>query len=121
MLISQAANPMASPSLTMRRVAAAFVLILAVFTSACTFDETTQRSVSGAGIGAAVGAAGGALFGAMAGVPAMGAAIGAAGGAAIGGAGGYIYDQQTKRGEAEAESERLRQENEALKAKQANP
>jgi YMGG-like Gly-zipper len=84
----------------------------------CTMTETEQRAVSGTGIGAAVGAAGGALIGAIAGKPGTGAAIGAATGAAVGGTGGYIRDQQVKRGDAQAEADQLRAENEQLRLQQ---
>jgi hypothetical protein len=80
----------------------------------CTMTETEQRTASGTGIGAAVGAAGGALIGALAGKPGTGAAIGAAAGAALGGTGGYIRDQQVKRGDAQAEADLLRAENAPL-------
>ncbi len=110
------AAPAMPAQFALPRLLAALVILIAVGMTACTFGETEQRTVSGAGIGAAVGAAGGAIFGAMAGVPGTGAAIGAGVGAAVGGAGGYVFDQQTRRQAAEAESERLRRENEALKA-----
>lgn len=84
----------------------------------CTMSETQQRTASGAGIGAAAGAAGGALIGALTGNAGTGAAIGALSGAAVGGAGGYVHDQQVKRGEAETETEQLRRENDQLRAQQ---
>lgn len=94
-------------------VALAAVIVL----GGCTMSETEQRTVSGAGIGAAAGAAGGALIGAFVGRPGTGAAIGAAAGAAVGGAGGYIHDQQVKKGEAQSDADQLRQENEQLRQK----
>lgn len=78
------------------------IALLGLAISACTMTETQQR----VGTGAAIGAAGGAVLGGG-----QGAAIGAAAGAA----GGYMVDQHKKRGEAEAENERLRQENEELR------
>jgi uncharacterized protein YcfJ len=101
------------------RLVAPLLVAFAVLVGGCTMNETEQRTVSGAGIGAVVGAAGGALFGAMAGVPGTGAAIGAAVGTAIGGAGGYIYDQHKKTEASEAETQRLKQENQQLKQQQA--
>lgn len=98
-----------------RRVLVSVALGAMVVLGGCTMSETQQRTVSGAGIGAGVGAAGGALIGAFAGRPGTGAAIGAAAGAAVGGAGGYIHDQQVKRGEAQSEADQLRRENEQLR------
>ena len=96
------------------RLVAPLLLALAVVLGGCTMSETEQRTARGAGIGAAAGAAAGALFGAFAGVPGTGAAIGAAAGATLGAGGGYIVDQRKKREAAEAESQRLRQENQQL-------
>lgn len=96
------------------RLFAPLLLALSVVLGGCTMTETEQRTASGAGIGAAAGAAAGALFGAFAGVPGTGAAIGAAAGTALGAGGGYIVDQRKKREAAEAESQRLRWENQQL-------
>jgi hypothetical protein len=98
-----------------KRVLGSVALAAAIVLGGCTMSETEQRTVSGAGIGAAVGAAGGALIGAFVGRPGTGAAIGAAAGTAIGGAGGYIHDQQVKKGEAQSDADQLRQENEQLR------
>ena len=100
------------------RLAAPLLVAFALVVGGCTMNETEQRTVSGAGIGAVVGAAGGALFGAFAGVPGTGAAIGAAVGTAVGGAGGYIYDQHKKTEEAQAETQKLKQQNQQLQQKQ---
>lgn len=97
------------------RLLAPLLLALSVVLGGCTMSDTGQRTTSGAGIGAAAGAAAGALFGAFAGVPGTGAAIGAAAGAGLGAGTGYIVDQQQKRADAEAESQRLRQENQQLR------
>ena len=78
------------------------VISLALTVGACTMNQTQQR----VGSGAVLGAAGGALLGGK-----QGALIGAAAGAA----GGYMVDQHSKRGDAEAENARLRQENERLR------
>ena len=100
------------------RLLAPLLVAFAIVVGGCTMNETEQRTVSGAGIGAVVGAAGGALFGAFAGVPGTGAAIGAAVGTAVGGAGGYIYDQHKKTEEAQAETQKLKQQNQQLQQKQ---
>ena len=76
-----------------------FLLVsLALGVGACTMTETQQRTVSGAAIGAAAGAL-------------IGGRSGAAWGAAVGAGGGYLVDQQKKRESAEAENQRLREEN----------
>jgi uncharacterized membrane protein len=83
------------------------LLALAAFVSGCAMNETQQRT----GTGAAIGALGGALIGTSRESAAIGAAIGAAG--------GYLYDQTNKREDSQAENERLRRENEALKQQQS--
>lgn len=77
--------------------------LIALFASGCAMNETQQRT----GTGAALGALGGAVLGTSRESAAIGAAVGAAG--------GYLYDQFNKREDAEAENERLRQENARLK------
>lgn len=74
------------------------VVSLALAVGACTMTETQQRTGSGAAIGAAAGAL-------------IGGRSGAAWGAAVGAGGGYLVDQQKKRESAEAENQRLREEN----------
>jgi len=65
------------------------VLVVAMFTAACSGMSTTQqRALSGG----AIGASSGALIGWAAGSPAVGAAIG--GGAGV--VGGLLYDQYRK-------------------------
>jgi hypothetical protein len=81
---------------------------LALALGACTMNETGQR----VGSGAVLGAAGGALLGGNT----KGAVIGAAAGAA----GGYMVDQHAKRGQAESDNARLRQENERLRLEAEN-
>lgn len=68
------------------RIRTAILLAGALTLGACTgFDDTTQRTATGA-LG---GAAGGALIGAMAGNAGLGALIGAG----VGTAGGFAFDQ----------------------------
>jgi uncharacterized protein YcfJ len=74
------------------------IVSLALTGSACTMNETQQRT----GTGAAIGAAAGALIGGRS---------GAAWGAAVGAGGGYLVDQTKKRESEEAENQRLREEN----------
>ncbi len=62
-------------------------------------NETEQR----VGTGAAIGAVAGALIGGDSGGALVGAAVGAGG--------GYLVDQTKKRESAEAENQRLREEN----------
>ena len=81
------------------------IVSLALTVGACTMNETQQRT----GSGAAIGAAAGALLGGR-----KGAAIGAAAGAG----GGYLVDQHKKRESAEAENQRLREENYRLQQQQ---
>ncbi len=81
------------------------IVSLALAGGACTMNETQQR----VGSGAAMGAAAGALLGGR-----KGAAIGAAAGAG----GGYLVDQHKKRESAEAENQRLREENARLRQQQ---
>lgn len=81
------------------------IISLALPVGACTMTETQQRTGSGAAIGAAAGAV-------------LGGRSGAAWGAAIGAGGGYLVDQQKKRESAEAENQRLREENERLQQQQ---
>ena len=83
------------------KVIAAASLALAL--GACTMSETGQR----VGTGAAIGALGGAILG--------GDTTGALIGAAVGAGGGYVVDQQKKREQSDAETQRLRQENAELK------
>ena len=71
---------------------------LALSVGACTMTETQQRTGSGAAIGAAAGAL-------------LGGRSGAAWGAAVGAGGGYLVDQTKKRESADAENQRLREEN----------
>ena len=89
------------------KVAGRVVLItaLAVPMGACTMTETQQRTGSGAAIGAIAGGL-------------LGGRKGAAIGAAVGAGGGYLVDQQKKRESAEAENQRLREENEQLRQQQ---
>jgi len=77
------------------------IVSLTLTVGACTMTETQQRTGSGAAIGAAAGAL-------------IGGRSGAAWGAAVGAGGGYLVDQQKKRGSAEAENQRLREENHRL-------
>ena len=77
------------------------IVSLGLTAGACTMTETQQRTGSGAAIGAAAGAV-------------LGGRSRAAWGAAIGAGGGYLVDQQKKRESAEAENQRLREENERL-------
>jgi outer membrane lipoprotein SlyB len=81
------------------------VVTLAVPMGACTMTETQQRTGSGAAIGAVAGGL-------------LGGRKGAAIGAAVGAGGGYVVDQQKKRESAEAENQRLREENEQLRQQQ---
>lgn len=81
------------------------IVSLALPVGACTMTETQQRTGSGAAIGAAAGAL-------------IGGRSGAAWGAAVGAGGGYLVDQQKKRDSAEAENQRLREENERLRQQQ---
>ena len=81
------------------------IVLLALAGGACTMNETQQR----VGSGAAIGAVAGGLLGGR-----KGAAIGAAAGAG----GGYLVDQNKKRGSAEAENQRLREENARLRQQQ---
>jgi outer membrane lipoprotein SlyB len=81
------------------------IVTLAVPVGACTMTETQQRTGSGAAIGAAAGAL-------------LGGRRGAAIGAAVGAGGGYLVDQQKKRESAEADNQRLREENEQLRQQQ---
>ena len=87
------------------RVTSRAIVLLAVaaFGGGCAMNETQQR----AGTGAAIGALGGALIGTSRESAAIGAVVGAAG--------GFLYDQVNKREDTQAENERLRRENEALK------
>jgi hypothetical protein len=78
------------------------IVTLAVPVGACTMTETQQRTGSGAAIGAIAGGL-------------LGGRKGAAIGAAVGAGGGYLVDQQKKREGAEAENQRLREENEQLR------
>ena len=78
---------------------------LALSVGACTMSETGQRT----GTGAAIGAAAGALIGGRS---------GAAWGAAVGAGGGYLVDQTKKRESADAENQRLREENYRLQQQQ---
>lgn len=65
------------------------ILVILLFTSACSgMSNTEQRVLSGG----AIGAGGGALIGAAAGSAATGALVG--GGAGL--LGGYLYDQYQK-------------------------
>ena len=89
-------------------LAIAVVTSMSLTLGACTMNETQQR----VGSGAALGAIGGAIIG--------GDTQGALIGAAVGGAGGYMVDQHSKRGEAEAETARLRAENERLRLEAEN-
>ena len=79
-------------------------LLLAI--GACTMTETQQRT----GSGAAIGAAAGAVLG--------GNRRSVIGGAAVGAASGYLVDQHKKRESAEAENQRLREENYRLRQQQ---
>lgn len=81
------------------------MVTLAVPVGACTMTETQQRTGSGAAIGAVAGGL-------------LGGRKGAAIGAAVGAGGGYLVDQQKKRESAEAENQRLREENEQLRQQQ---
>ena len=81
------------------------IVSLSLLFGACTMTETQQRTGSGAAIGAAAGAL-------------INGRSGAAWGAAIGAGGGYLVDQQKKRESAEAENQRLREENERLRQQQ---
>jgi hypothetical protein len=81
------------------------IITLAVPVGACTMTETQQRTGSGAAIGAVAGGL-------------LGGRKGAAIGAAVGAGGGYLVDQQKKRESAEAENQRLREENEQLRQQQ---
>lgn len=83
------------------------VALMTLAISACTMSDTQQRVGSGAAIGAAGGAIAGGLIGGSNSAALLGAGIGAAAGAGT----GYVVDQRKKRGEAEAESQRLREEN----------
>ena len=74
----------------------------------CAMNDTEKRTGSGAAIGA--------LAGAVLGSSRESAAIGAA----VGAAGGYIYDQHEKGKDANADNEKLRQENERLKLEAEN-
>ena len=89
--------------------------LLAALLAGCSMtpgqEDTARRTASGAGIGVAAGAVVGEL---ATGQPLHGAAIGAAAGAGLGAGGGYIVDQRKKREDAEAQSQRLQQENQQL-------
>ncbi len=75
------------------RIAGA-ALALALLGAGCAdMDDTTRRTVTGAGIGAA----GGALIGSFTGDAGWGALIGA--GAGVGAAGGYLHDRNKRREE----------------------
>ena len=78
--------------ISMHRFLLTAAVAVALSTTACTMNETGQRTTTGA----MAGAAGGALIGAMAGNAALGAGVGAAAGAA----GGYLWDQHKKSEEA---------------------
>jgi osmotically inducible lipoprotein OsmB len=82
------------------------IISLALSAGACTMNETGQR----VGSGAAMGAVAGALIGGDSGGAMVGAAVGAGG--------GYLVDQHKKRESAEAENQRLRQENYRLQQQQ---
>ena len=81
------------------------IVSLALNVGACTMTETQQRTGSGAAMGAAAGAL-------------LGGSSGAAWGAAVGAGGGYLVDQQKKRESAEAENQRLSEENKRLQQQQ---
>jgi len=81
------------------------IVLLALGIGACTMTETQQRTGSGAAIGAAAGAL-------------IGGRSGAAWGAAVGAGGGYLVDQTKKRESADAENQRLREENYRLQQQQ---
>jgi hypothetical protein len=81
------------------------IVTLIVPVGGCTMTETQQRTGSGAAIGAVAGGL-------------LGGRKGAAIGAAVGAGGGYLVDQQKKRESAEAENQRLREENEQLRQQQ---
>jgi predicted Zn-dependent protease len=79
---------------------ATLALLAGVLLAGCAdMDDTTRRTVSGAGIGAA----GGALIGSLSGDAGWGALIGAGAGAA----GGYLYDR-SRQNEEEAYRRGLR-------------
>ena len=81
------------------------IVSLALAGGACTMNETQQRTGSGAVMGAAAGAL-------------LGGRKGAAIGTAVGAGGGYLVDQHKKRESAEAENQRLREENYRLRQQQ---
>jgi uncharacterized membrane protein len=73
-----------------RRGWAAAALALALFGAGCAdMDDTTRRTVTGAGLGAA----GGAVVGSLTGNAGWGALIGAG----VGAAGGYLHDRNRRR------------------------
>ena len=81
------------------------VALLTIAIGGCTMTETQQRVGSGAVMGAAAGGL-------------LGGGRGAAVGAAVGAGGGYLVDQHKKRESAEAETQRLREENRRLREQQ---
>jgi uncharacterized protein YcfJ len=95
------------------RLALPSLLAITVVVGGCTMSETGQRVGTGAAGGAALGAATGAVFGGG-----QGALIGAGVGAVVGAGTGYVVDQRKKREEAEAETQRLRHEQELERARQ---
>ncbi len=74
-----------------RTLAAAALALVLLGTGCADMDDTTRRTVTGAG----VGMAGGALIGSLTGDAGWGALIGAG----VGGAGGYLYDRNQRRQE----------------------